>query len=191
MPGSFLPIFLFFLTTMSKKSRQELRQLFQQDSVLPSKSERYQSRRKKELDSFAEFKEKQESKLGKTHRHLGNPPKNQRKMSEVLLEFATPVLEEAEDFEDCQFFFSMAVMAWNLALLPAEDQAEFFKGNPFLENPLDKDDVEMAQFCTETMQTLIVLKLLQFGKDRRMVEDYQLTENDGDLHLSVAYSLVH
>ncbi|MFM7383928.1 MAG: hypothetical protein ACKO1W_12885, partial [Microcystaceae cyanobacterium] len=169
---------------MSKKSRQELRQLFQQDSVLPSKSERYQSRRQKELDSFAEFKEQQESKLGKTHRHLGNPPKNLRKMSEVLLEFATPVLEEAEDFEDCQFCFSMAVIAWNLALLPLEDQAEFFKENHFLKNPLDKEDVEMSKFCMEMIQTLIALKLLHFGKDRRMVEDYQLTENDGDLHLS-------
>ena len=191
MPGSLLPIFLLLLMTMSKKSRQELRQLFQQDSVLPSKSERYQSRRKKELDSFAQFKRQQENKLRKTHGHLGKPPKNLRKMSEVLLEFAAPILEGAEDFEDCQFLFSMAVMAWNLALLPAEAQAEFLKNNPFLENPLDRDDVEMAQFCAETMQALIEMKLLYFGQDQRMVGDYQLTENDGDLHLSVAYSLVH
>jgi hypothetical protein len=171
------------------KSFQELRQLFQPDSVLPSKSERYQSRRAKELASFAEFKQKQENRLRATHGSFGKPPKNLRKLSQVLLEFAEPILEEAEDFEDCQFFFSMAVIAWNLSLLPAKAQEEFFKGNPFLDNPLNAEDVEMANQLTETIKMMIASKLSRFGKDPRLVEDYQLTENEGDLHLSVAYSL--
>ena len=48
-------------------------------------------------------------------------PKGVRKMSEIILEFARPILDEANSFDDHKKVILMAMLAWNIGL---DDESE-------------------------------------------------------------------
>ncbi|MDH4319242.1 MAG: hypothetical protein OEV64_12685 [Desulfobulbaceae bacterium] len=52
---------------------------------------------------------------------------NPQKMSEVILDFAEPLLDTAHSIEDQRKATSMAITFWNISLLPNHKRNEFIK----------------------------------------------------------------
>ena len=103
--------------------------------------------------------------------------KGQRKMSELLLEFAAPLLE-ATDNEDAALHLSM--MAWNAALFPES------RRNELLETAASVVDEKLRADLGRIMMGMIDVKLTLYPEDERFMVGYEFTERDGQRTLNVA-----
>ncbi|MCF8145905.1 MAG: hypothetical protein K9N21_18510 [Deltaproteobacteria bacterium] len=69
---------------------------------------------------------------------IRNPP-GRKKMSEVILKYAAPLMEHAENVEQQHKAIAMAIICWNASLLTGEDRgrilAEAFAGTGIWRTP--------------------------------------------------------
>ena len=84
---------------MARKSK-EFQQLFYPDSVQQRNLSATPSQRKKELASFKSFKQEIENASGDKNTVFVNTPKNLPKMSEVLIEYIEPYIEDTDTYEE-------------------------------------------------------------------------------------------
>lgn len=177
---------------MARKSK-EFQKLFHEESVphkQPSDRPTPQSVRKKELAAHERFKKQLEGSSKDKKVILAPKPEGMPKMSEVLQAFVEPYVDDMDTYEEREEFLEIAVLAWNLAVLPPKAQQEFFKETLDSQtSPFDKQEVLAAKFLKEFIQELIEWKLEAFFDDTRLVEEFQLTKHEFGFHLSVAYSL--
>ena len=103
--------------------------------------------------------------------------KGQRKMSEILLEFAAPLLEAMND-EDVALNLSM--MAWNAALF-AESRR-----NELLEAAASGIDEKLRADLRRIMIGMVDVKLTLYPEDERFMVGYEFTERAGQRILNVA-----
>jgi len=101
------------------------------------------------------------------------------KMSEVLLDFVRPHLDLAQNDEQQRKAIALAVLAWNVALLPPEKHAEeidqIVSGFP-----------DVAEEMRTLMQAMVQRKLMLFPDHRRVILNYEIADLGGSqLHLSV------
>jgi len=107
-------------------------------------------------------------------------------MSEVLLEFAEPLLEDSDDDESFRGKIAMAVLCWNLAILPPnEGEAE-----------LDSFVDELGGRVTfrhsgvhEALQMFIERKKALFAHDNRLIINYEIVEEKTGPRLLVMSTL--
>jgi len=105
-------------------------------------------------------------------------------MSEVLENFIEPYLEEIDGYVQKQKFIELAVVAWNLAILPeAARQAmrEQFQSS-LGRNGLPEDQ----EFLDSLLDELMERKLQYFPNNRRLIMDFQFEDAGDQYHLSVA-----
>ena len=172
---------------MARKSK-EFRQLFYPDSVQQRKSSAFSSQRQRELAALKRFKQEMENDPDYEGTEFVENPKDFRKMSEILLEYVQPFLEETETYEDRSNLIDFAVMAWNLALIPEEKREELIT-ELVMELFSEPEEIEEQKNLKRLMNKLINRKLKFFAEEERFVKDYKLTENAGNIHLAVASSL--
>jgi hypothetical protein len=171
---------------MARKSK-EFRKLFYPDSVQQRKSS--PSQRQKELAAFKRFKQEMANDPDYEGTVFVESPKDFRKMSEVLLEYVDPFLEETETYEDRSNLIDFAVMAWNLALIPEESRKELV--TEFVTEVCPEiEEIEEQKTLKQLMNQLIKRKLKFFAEEERFVKEYKLTENGGRIHLFVASSVI-
>lgn len=116
---------------------------------------------------------------------------NARKMSEIIIEFAEPLLQEADSFESRKTALSMAIFAWNLSMMPdyqtridelcgaKSDRKAKRKEAPF--------DFELLG----AMSLLVRRKQELYSDVRRLVVDYDVVDTgEGRLHLNVVSSIL-
>ncbi len=101
---------------------------------------------------------------------------DQRKLSEVLLEFAGPFLPEPRRQKEYRTTIGAAILAWNLALLPAEEAVKSLR---------DEFAPRLGAEGSATIATLAVRKRELYPDDRRFVVDYELSMNDTGVVLNV------
>ncbi|MEW6664413.1 MAG: hypothetical protein AB1512_04225 [Thermodesulfobacteriota bacterium] len=111
---------------------------------------------------------------------LVDPP-NQVKISDVLLEFAAPLLERFEHEVPVTNIIAMAIMAWNLSLLPDEDHHKFINVMAG-ELSLDKRGLEEMN---DVMKWLVDRKRRHFAEHRRHVVDYRVSDLGDQRQLQV------
>jgi hypothetical protein len=114
-------------------------------------------------------------------------PKGVEKMSDVLDDFVAPYEDSAATKEEYEKLLTLAITAWNAALLPEAERSQMLeevlgKGLPDLPKSLRKD---LRAFVDE----LIVRKLTHFAANRRAIVDFTLQETRDGYHLSVASTL--
>jgi hypothetical protein len=103
-------------------------------------------------------------------------------MSEVLPEFAEPLIEDVDD-DRLQTGISVAALAWNMAILPPEEQNKALDTlwkDKAIGGALTKRDIH------ELLQSLIDRKKAMYGDDDRLILSYKFVEEEGDLRLLVA-----
>ena len=107
----------------------------------------------------------------------------QEKMSQIILDFASPLLNEAKDHEAISGAITLAVIAWNASLLPLKEQNEIIEKTTEISLPygFKKSDPVMRK-CFEL---LLRRKQEIFSNYKRMIGDFHcaLTEDGIDLNV--------
>lgn len=112
--------------------------------------------------------------------------RHDRKLSEVLLEFAEPLTTMTHNAEDFATAIEIALLAWNLSFLPADERSTFLKESMGTQ-PNGRDALPFeAEQC---IQMLLARKQALFPDDRRIVMHHQLSGGPHDGNLVVAYKL--
>ena len=114
-------------------------------------------------------------------------PSGEVKMSEVLMAFIEPYIESASTEEAHRKLLMLAIMAWNAALLPEEDQQDMVDKAV---EAIPAASWAMRAYMRAIMSELIERKKTYFSEYTRMIIDFELTDMGGeDYHLSVASTL--
>jgi len=98
-----------------------------------------------------------------------------RKMSEVLLDFARPLLDEYVD-DDFQSIISFSAVCWDISFMPEEKQQkelEYFLDLMEINKPADRQQVK------NEARILLERKKLLFSDDKRMVMNFRIVD-EGD-----------
>jgi hypothetical protein len=104
-----------------------------------------------------------------------------RKVSEVLMEFAKPWLDEARNDDQRRIVVGMAVLAWNMAAVP---EPERWKGmSPEFAEKLGEPAKAM-------LKEMIARKLALYPGETRSILDYEITGGGGNLRVDVLYPLM-
>ena len=104
---------------------------------------------------------------------------NEEKMSAVLLDFVAPYTARAESDEEFRMAIEMGLVAWNIALLPADFREE--RLDQLLEDALPTGAQEFREFVDE----MIERKEKYFADCQRLILAHHLTMTRQRRHLSV------
>ncbi|MEW6608541.1 MAG: hypothetical protein AB1414_14035 [bacterium] len=110
-------------------------------------------------------------------------PSREVKMSEEIENFVEPYIEFVNTYEDYNKLISLAVVAWNAALLPEHKRKDML--NEIIAN-LSFSDTESLR---EIIETMIDRKRRYFSDNKRFVVEYHLSELRKGFHLSIASTL--
>lgn len=114
------------------------------------------------------------------------PRGGERKMSEILVEFAQPMLDHLDESQYREGI-SAATLAWNAAMLSGDE------GMRTLEQQAKKIfrfDPLARQGMVETMRSLIERKKQHFAHIKRIIMDYQVIDLDDGYRVNVISSEV-
>jgi hypothetical protein len=108
------------------------------------------------------------------------------KMSEVLLEYAQPLLENAETQAEMDKALAFAVFAWNTSLIPPAEQKKSILA--LFEKLSINDPGEQADFMA-MLAMMIIRKRQEFSDINRVIVNYRITDTGADFHVSVVSTL--
>jgi len=115
-----------------------------------------------------------------------NIPFPGRKMSEVLLEFARPMLDFVDDDELFEDVISFAIVCWNLSFFPEHEQLTEWK-------TLTRNVGRAHLFSDPEIENWVLILLERkktlFANDRRIVVDHSIVEEPDQHHLYVVSAL--
>ena len=103
------------------------------------------------------------------------------KMSEVILDFAEPLLNTVDD--DDEFFeevISFAVICWNASFLPEKEQKQILCS---LVDEMAKSDELLRLSVQNDIRILLERKKAFFADDRRMLTNFQIVGEKGSRRL--------
>lgn len=108
-----------------------------------------------------------------------------KKMSQVLLDFARPLLDTVDDdgFKNVIIF---AALCWNISFLPEQKQHKELQS---VLDELSKSDPLMRPELEAWAKTLLQRKKAFFADERRMVVNYKVVETEDSHRLFVILTL--
>ncbi|MBF0345032.1 MAG: hypothetical protein HQL06_12485 [Nitrospirae bacterium] len=117
------------------------------------------------------------------HAKSVDPPDEQdEKMSDLIMEYAEPMLEKGKNFEQKRRAMNLSIMFWNASFLSEDDQKDAMK-KILAENRLNRDD-RVTLF--KVFIAMINRKFKEFSDINRVILKYKVTEaKNSGLHLSV------
>lgn len=99
-----------------------------------------------------------------------------RKMSEVILDFAEPLLDAIDDDELFENAIGCAVVCWNLSFLTEKKQQRQVQA---MVKKLDKSDLLTRFEAEDYVRMLLERKRIFFADEKRIVVNYKVVE-EGD-----------
>ncbi|MBD2156163.1 hypothetical protein [Leptolyngbya sp. FACHB-16] len=114
-------------------------------------------------------------------------PKGEAKMSEVLEAFVEPYIGDHLTLNQRQSLFQIAVIAWNIPLLPEEEQQS--AQDMIIQQLSDGRDPQFQLEVQEMVAELVERKRTQFAQHKRYIFDFELKETKDQFHLSVVSSM--
>jgi hypothetical protein len=117
------------------------------------------------------------------HKVLINPPGHE-KMSEVIMEFASPMLDNSTNDEITRNIISFAILAWNLALHKERGNNDAYQGLHDMALSSCTDEIERQQFH-RFLTMLLQRKREYFADYERFILDYELSFTRDNMHLDV------
>ncbi len=96
-----------------------------------------------------------------------------RKMSELLLEFAEPLLDDSDDDKSFRAKIGMAALSWNLTFVPPNEQEATLNG---MVSELGRPDALMRRGIQESIHMLMDRKRTLFADDNRLIVNYEIVE---------------
>jgi hypothetical protein len=110
-------------------------------------------------------------------------PMGEKKMSEVLLEYAEPLMKHAENMEQQHKAISMAIICWNVSLLNETD-----RGRVLDAIYVDTDEVEVSNL-KEVITFMVNRKQELFPCNEKKIADWMVKDRGDQLFLEVATTL--
>jgi len=104
-----------------------------------------------------------------------------RKVSEILMEFAQPWLDQTENDNQRRAAIGMAVLAWNMAALPESERPE--GNNPEIAEKLGEPGMAI-------LKEMIARKLALYPEETRTILDYEISGGSETMRVDVVYSLL-
>ena len=105
------------------------------------------------------------------------------KMSEVILDFAEPLLNTIDDDDELfEEAISFAVICWNISFLPENEQKKTIRS---LIYEMAKSDVLLCLGVQDDIRMLLERKKAFFADDKRMVVNYEIIQENGSRRLLV------
>lgn len=104
-------------------------------------------------------------------------------MSEVLIEFIKPYLDDADTDEILEKLLSIAIIAWNSSLLPNEEREEIIDKTITILSP------DLRQEMKGILERMIQRKEAHFAHIRRMIMEYHLEMTSRGWYVTVASTL--
>ena len=105
-----------------------------------------------------------------------------RKMSEVILDFAEPLLDALDDDELFEKAISCAVACWNLSFLPEKKQKKLILS---MVNELDKSVLLTRHEFEDCVRMLLERKRVLFADEKKIVVNYKIVEEEDHHRLLV------
>jgi len=109
-------------------------------------------------------------------------------MSDVLTDFAEPLISSARTDEDARKAIGIAILAWNLALQAEEQQEELLRQAVRDLGEAAGNDTKTMGYFENLVRTLVIRKKALYPKNHRAILKYEITEKGDDLHLLVTSS---
>jgi thymidine phosphorylase len=141
-------------------------------------------------EGLAKLQDKvQQGALGDKFAGMVENPKGEVKMSEVLESFVEPYLDAARNHSQREKLFGIAMVAWNLALMPEGDRPSLI--DRMVKAGIQSNDRLAQQDTREIINEMIVRKQKFFADNKRCIVDFQLQDVGNQFHLSVASTLLN
>jgi hypothetical protein len=102
-----------------------------------------------------------------------------RKMSEILMEFAGPLLAQVSDDEHRKLVIGISVLGWNYALFPSNERASFLESMRGYMPGMDAETME------KFLAALAERKARLFPDILRYILDFEFSSTEGRLELFV------
>ena len=107
----------------------------------------------------------------------------QEKMSEIILDFAKPLLDAAEDTAAIHGAIAVAVIAWNISLLPLKEQNEMMER--MAANSLPYGFKKFDPVLRKCLELLLKRKQESFSNYKRMIGDFHCEPSEDGIDLNV------
>lgn len=124
-----------------------------------------------------------------TVKEIRYTPPNTEKMSEIIIDYAKPLLDAAKNEEEQKRAITIAVTIWNLSLLPEDGQSECIKEIANIIGTSDRGGT-FSKNDNEILNYLIKRKKVLFSEINRMVVDYEFVETPDDFHLNIVSTIL-
>jgi hypothetical protein len=146
-------------------------------------------------------REKRKQKSGKSHllnklkraKYLSGKMRiveapDKEKMSEVILDFAEPLLENCDDNNELiKKAITTAIIVWNISLLPEKDHDDAIQNISSKLSPSENASNYVAMMSYIDM--LMERKKKYFSNNRRAIVSYHFSNVQGGIHLYVASTI--
>ncbi|MGB3294074.1 MAG: hypothetical protein WBB01_13895 [Phormidesmis sp.] len=147
-----------------------------------------QRRGKTRQETMQEFADSIKQKpLGEGAIEIVKDPEGQVKMSDVLDEFVEPYEDDRMTLNQRQNLLGIAVIAWNLALLPEAERKNMLK--KIIKEVLQGEDPLFQQETREIINEMVARKEQLFADNQRYIVSFQLQDLGTELNLTVASTL--
>jgi hypothetical protein len=113
----------------------------------------------------------------------------QEKMSEVILDFAEPFLEGISDEMGWKTVLGFAILCWNIALAPEEEQEESLANVLGDLGKAAKNDPSAIDSLEAIARMLLYRKKALFPNNKRPILSYEIVEKGDEMTLLVTSSL--
>ncbi len=123
---------------------------------------------------------------------IADDPPVKKKMSDVIITYAAPLLTEAGSREEQRTALHMAIWFWNYTLLSASAQSE---EKAIIDKRIDKripageGSREALRFIEETLPYMVERKKELFPDNNQMITDCEIVDTPEGVGLSVAYAI--
>jgi hypothetical protein len=117
---------------------------------------------------------------------VDNPDEGLEVMSNVIWEFAQPLLKTCNDEASERKAVSLAIFVWNTALLPEKERKETLEG--YLDQCREALPAEELETLSKLIDQLLEDKETRFAGNRRKITNCTFGEFGNNRHIEVGYS---
>ena len=112
-------------------------------------------------------------------------PPNTEKMSQIIIDYAGPLLYVAKNREEQKKAITLAVIIWNLSLLPDERQSENINKIKKIMTPKSGNGGDLLENDDEVFNYMMERRKVFFPDVNRLVVDYEFVETPKGFHLNI------
>jgi hypothetical protein len=116
-------------------------------------------------------------------------PPNMTKMSEIIIDYAKPLLSVAKNDDEQKKALSIAIAIWNLSLFPKEMQSEYI-GKITEIMTASRKDSQLSENEKEVLNFLMERKKTFFPEIRRVILDYEYVGTPKGFHINVVSNIL-